>query len=87
MVEHDLVTWVFLELSEKASCEAWMLLEVCGVKSPLVLKKTFQVLAERCGESLKSEPFGEGCLESNEVASFAGVECAVHIGIEENAEM
>ena len=52
MVEHDLVSQVFLELSEEASCKAWMLFEVCGVESPLVLKKGFKVLAERCGETL-----------------------------------
>ena len=37
VVEHDVVTQVFLKLSEKASCETWVLLEVCCVKSPLVL--------------------------------------------------
>ena len=52
MVEHDLVAQVLLELPEKASCKTWMLLEVCGVESPLVLKKGFEVLAERCREPL-----------------------------------
>ena len=87
MVEYDVGTQVFLKLSEKASCESWMLLEVCGVKSPLVLEERVQVLGERCGEPLKSEPFCKGCLESKEVTGLAWVEGAVHIGIEEDAEM
>ena len=52
-----------------------------------MLEERVQVLGERCGESLKSEPFCEGCLESKEVTGFAWVEGAVHIGIEEDAEM
>ena len=39
MVEHDVVTQVLLKLSEKASCEPWMLLEVAigvGGKGPSV---------------------------------------------------
>ena len=79
MVEHDFVTQVLLKLSEKkASCETWVLLEMCGVESPLMLEERFQVLAE---------PFCEGCSESEEVAGLAGVESAVHIGIEKDAEM
>ena len=37
VVEHDVVAQMFLKLSEKASCETWVLLEVCCAKSPLVL--------------------------------------------------
>ena len=36
MVEHNLISQIFLELAEKASSEAWVLFEVCGVESPLV---------------------------------------------------
>ena len=45
------------------------------------------MLGERGGEPLESEPFCEGCLKSEEVTSFGWVEGAVHIGIEEEAEM
>ena len=53
-----------------------MMLEVCSVESPLVLKEGFQVLAERGRESLQRE----------EVAGFDGVEGAAH-GVKENAEV
>ena len=45
------------------------------------------MLGERCGEPLESKPFCEGCLKSEEVTGFGWVESAVHIGIDEEAEM
>ena len=65
-----------MELTEKASCKARVMLEVCSVESPLVLKEGFQVLAERGRESLQRE----------DVAGFDGVEGAAH-GVKENAEV
>ena len=85
VVEHDLVAQVLLKMSDETSCEAWMLLELCGVKAPLVLKERLKVLAERCGKALETKPFGECCLENEEVACFAGVKRTVHVGIQENA--
>ena len=75
-----------MELAEKASCKARVMLEVCSVESPLVLEEGFQVLAERGRESLQTEPFGESRLEREEVAGFAGIDAA-HIGVKENAEV
>ena len=46
MVEYDFVAQVFLELTEEAGCKAWLLFEVCSVKSPLMLKERLQVLTE-----------------------------------------
>ena len=45
------------------------------------------MLCERSGKSLKSEPFCEGCLESEEIAGFGWVEGTVHIGVDKEAEM
>ena len=36
---------------------------------------------------MKFEPFGVGCLENEEVASFAWIVGTVHVGVEENAEV
>ena len=63
------------------------MLEVCSVESPLVLKEGFQVLAERGRESLQTELFGESRLECEEVAGFAGIKGAAHIGVKKNAEV
>ena len=87
MVEHDFVAQVFLKLTEEASSETWLLLEVCSVKSPLMLKERLQVLTERGREALYPEPFGESCLESEKVSGFAQIESAVHVGVNENAEV
>ena len=45
------------------------------------------MLGERCGKSLKSEPFCEGCLKSEEVAGFGWVEGTVPIGTDKDADM
>ena len=45
------------------------------------------MLGERCREPLKSEPFCEGCLKSEEVTGFGWVEGAVQIGIDEEADV
>ena len=36
---------------------------------------------------MKLEPFRVGCLESEEVASLAGIVCTVHVGVEEDVEV
>ena len=87
MVKHNLISQIFLELPEQASGESWVLFEMCGVESPLMLEGRSQVLCKGGGESLGAKPLGKGILESEEVSGFAGVECAVHIGCEENAKM
>ena len=57
------------------------------MKSPLMLKERLQVLTERGQEALHPEPFGESCLESEKVSGFAQIESAVHVGVNENAEV
>ena len=54
VVENNLVAKKFLMLSDEASCEAWLLFEMGGVESPLVLKKRFQVLNKGGWEALNS---------------------------------
>ena len=83
MVDHNLVAEVFLKLAEQAGCEARLLFEVGSVKSPLMLKEGLQVLAEGSREALYPEPFCERCLEREKVSGFAGVESAVHAGVNE----
>ena len=87
MVEHNLISQIFLELAEEASGEAWVLFEVRGAESPLMLEQRVQVLCKGGGESLGAKPLGESSLESEEVFGLAGIESAVHIGCEENAKM
>ena len=45
------------------------------------------MLTERGREALQSEPFCEGGLEREKISGFAGEEGAVHIGVQEDAEM
>ena len=47
MVEDDLVTQKFLELPEKAGCEAGLVFQMISMEPPLVLEEGFQVLCER----------------------------------------
>ena len=87
MVEDDLVTQKFLELPEKAGCEAGLVFQMVSVEPPLVLEEGFQVLGKRGWKALNAQPFCEGRLEGKEVPGLAGVKCAVHIGCQEYAEV
>ena len=54
LVENNLIAKKFLKLTDKTSCETWLLFEMGGVESPLVLKKRFQVLNKGGWEALNS---------------------------------
>ena len=46
MVKDDLVAQKFLELPEKAGCEAGLVFQMVGMEPPLVLEEGFQVLCK-----------------------------------------
>ena len=54
LVENNLIAKKFLKLTDKTSCEAWLLFEMGGVESPLMLKKRFQALNKGGWEALNS---------------------------------
>ena len=54
VVENNVAAKEFLKLTDEASCEAWLLFEIGGVESPLMLKKRFQVLNQRGWETLNA---------------------------------
>ena len=54
LVENNLIAKKFLKLTDKTSCETWLLFEMGGVESPLMLKKRFQVLNKGGWEALNS---------------------------------
>ena len=54
VVENNLIAKKFLKLTDKTSCETWLLFEMGGVESPLMLKKRFQVLNKGGWEALNS---------------------------------
>ena len=74
-------------MTKEAGCKPGLLLEAQIVKAPLVAKKRLEVLSEGWWKALKLEPFGVGCLEQEEVTSFAWKVGGVHVGVEENAEV
>ena len=54
VVENNVAAKKFLKLTDETSCEAWLLFEIGGVESPLMLKKRFQVLNQRGWETLNA---------------------------------
>ena len=54
LLENNLIAKKFLKLTDKTSCETWLLFEMGGVESPLMLKKRFQVLNKGGWEALNS---------------------------------